>query len=149
MSLRNLRTSAIVMDTCCFCLPCTPFPLGTVPPCVIQVELSISEPPNHRDDTPSRSGQSPQFHTVCIKSFSPSLWFAIRTPEESRFLAFRSSAIRRSAWESWWLAFLFHGGSLSLGESQATAPKAVEVNRGRSWSERERTNELMTWNELM
>lgn len=32
MSPRNLRTSAIVVATCCFRLPCTSFPLGTAPP---------------------------------------------------------------------------------------------------------------------
>lgn len=65
-------------------------------------------------------------------------------PEESRFLAFRSSGVRRLAWDYWWLAFLFHGRSISVEESQATAPEEVEVNRDKSWSERERANELKT-----
>lgn len=43
MSLSNLRASTIVWDTCCFCLPCTPFSAGNCPSRspVTWVELSI------------------------------------------------------------------------------------------------------------
>ena len=76
MSLRNLRTSAIVVDTCCFYLPCTSFPLGIAPPhpmpfrwnCRSQGLLVPSVAPRHGDGTPPRSGQSPtSMRTACVK----------------------------------------------------------------------------------
>lgn len=132
MSLRNLRTSAIVRGTCCFCLPCTPFPLGTLPHLVsfrwnCQSQGLLAAEKAHHPGLCSHPNSMP---SICTKPLSPSLGFAIWTPEESRFLSFRSSAMRRLAEDCWCPTFLFHGGGLSAGESQATAPR--EVNRGKS-----------------
>lgn len=69
----------------------------------IQVELSIPEPPDSSPERAHYSGLAR--HTTfmlirCAKPFHPSLGFAIQTPEESRFLSLRLSAIRRLTWDS-------------------------------------------------
>ena len=82
MSLHHLRTSAIVVDTCCFYLSRTSFPLGIAPPhpmsfrwnCQSQGLLVPSVAPHHRDGTPPRSGQSlTSMLTDCAKPFTSSL----------------------------------------------------------------------------
>lgn len=107
MSLRNLRTSAIVVDTCCFCLCAHSLSFGNCPSSShgIQVKLSIPGPPDapsgplslgcHTTQVWSVSGVSnPTFKLIgYTKPFNPSLWFAIQTPEESRLFSFRSSAV--------------------------------------------------------
>lgn len=73
----------------------------------IQVELSIPELPDAQVAVPTGMAHHSGLvsHTTskligCAKPFSPSLGFAIQTPEESRFLSLRLSAIRKSTWDS-------------------------------------------------